>query len=63
MQQLLYTQWNNLTCMQNSTTIDFHHFCVSSPIAPVLSKTRGPFVKGRPLVPCLLELLSCVSPA
>ena len=35
------------------STIDFHHFCVSS-IAPVVSKTRGPFVKET-LVPCLLK--------
>ena len=29
-------------------TIDFHHFCVFAPMAPVLSKTKGSFAKGRP---------------
>ena len=33
------------------STIDFYHFCVSSPMAHVVSKTRGPFVKGRPWSP------------
>ena len=41
------------------STIDFHHFCVSSPMAPVVSKTRGPFVKGRPWSPVSSSALLC----
>ena len=42
------------------STIDFHHFCVSSHIAPVVSKTRGHFVKGRPWSPASSNALLCV---
>ena len=40
--------------------IVFHHVCVTSPMAPVVSKTRGSFVKGRPWSPASSSAFLCV---
>ena len=49
-----------MRCYASIFYIDFHHFCVSSPMAPVVGKTRGPFVKGRPWCPASSSALLCV---
>ena len=51
-----------LVCVWSTSisSIDFHHFCVSSTIAPNLSKTRDPFLNGRPWSPVSSSALLCV---